>query len=102
MGYSFTKAAGDVLDTFKGEYEMSNTWHYKGFDYFWEHGPEHADGRITGTVWKFVTPTAVIRVGSFRIDADGRIARAPYGLRAHLHPVPIDEAPLIRYTFTVV
>jgi hypothetical protein len=39
---------------------------------------EHADGAITGSVWKYVDAEKRVRkAGSFRIDGDGSVDRFP-------------------------
>lgn len=89
MGYSATAKAMKVLDTFKSDTGMSNTWIRDGVAHFFEIGRENADGSITGTVWRgtFGDVRAMgyaYRQGSFKIDADGHILRAPAGMRQHL------------------
>lgn len=45
---------------------------------FWEISrKEHADGAITGTVWKAVDADHVIKSGSFKISPEGKIVRFP-------------------------
>lgn len=58
-------------------------------DYFWEVSHvEHADGRITGSIWKMLPDCRAKRVGALRIAANGRLEVAPRSLRAvvaHYH-----------------
>jgi hypothetical protein len=48
---------------------------------------QHNDGAMTGSVWRLLTTNAETGVstcqkaGSWRIDADGTVARYPVGLR---------------------
>lgn len=94
MGYSYTAAAGKTYDLWEdacrlnGGHNSSNTWSDLGRTYFYERGRENDDGAITGTVFKFtgssnsiVTGTAR-RIGSFRINADGTVERAPRFLKS--------------------
>lgn len=72
-----------------------NTWKdAKGVEYFWELArTEHADGAITGTVWRFLTtgPNTqsaaryAKRSGSFCIEGDGAVTRAPKFLKGASH-----------------
>ena len=80
MGYSCTAKAAMVLDTFHGGGEVSNTWTWKGTEYFYEQGRENQDGAITGTIWSM----SGRRKGSFRISPDGIVERAPHGMRTCL------------------
>lgn len=83
MGYSAAAAAFDTLNTFDnhGTDRSGNVWEYNGSRYFFERGRENSDGAITGTIFRFVGTDSAVRVGSFRINPDGTIARAPFGLR---------------------
>ena len=76
MGYSATAKACMVLDTFKGGDKSSNVWAWKGHRYMYERGRENADGAITGSVIRMDGK----RCGSFRIDPDGQVIRAPHGM----------------------
>jgi hypothetical protein len=111
MGWSCTKAASDVMQAWsnacRAQTGTSNTYTVGNDTYFFEVSrTEHADGAITGSVMKKVaapTPTKVVTVpsmveqalgiaqsesfwarkaGSFRINGDGTIARAPAFLKA--------------------
>ena len=84
MGYSCAAKADYVLNTFRGDGESSNTWRGPdGREYFYEVGRENRDGAITGSVWCMDG----YRKGSFRIARDGRIERAPCGLKDRLSEV---------------
>jgi hypothetical protein len=86
MGYSCALAADVVLDELSliiqrkieatGVKAPTNRLPGGGF---WEIGRENADGSITGTCWKpwKPDPSKVVRGGSFKIAADGRIVRFP-------------------------
>jgi len=86
MGWSCARDAGRTLDAFsKACIENSgsqNTWKdAQGRSYFFETSrTEHHDGAITGTVWRVVGGLCR-RSGSFRIEADGRVSRAPRFLK---------------------
>ena len=82
MGWSCTAKAGFTLDgiskTFQGS---SNTWNTEKGNFFFETGRENEDGAITGQVWKMINWQGQERCkqsGSFRIEADGTIARFPH------------------------
>lgn len=60
----------------------SNMWVDGDKKFFYEASrTEHRDGAITGVIWKFVDETHVVKVGTFRINGDGTIARAPAFLK---------------------
>jgi len=79
MGYSMTAKAGNALRTLFAENPYSNLWEKEGTKFFYEIGQEHADGRMTGSIYKInpVNGTAS-RVGSFHIRADGHIQSWPH------------------------
>lgn len=82
MGWSCTAAAGLTLDAIKEHFtregiETGNGIKGKGWTGFWETGPEHEDGAITGSIFKDTGAGYCRRVGSFRIEPDGRISRFP-------------------------
>jgi hypothetical protein len=59
-----------------------NTFDQNGRKYFWELSRrEHDDGAITGTIFELTMWNEARRVGSFRINGDGSVARAPRFLR---------------------
>lgn len=80
MGYSAAAAAISVLNTFTTEDATSNTWTYSGKSYFYEVGKENRDGAVTGSVWRVFSDGRAERAGSFRIEPNGAITRAPFGL----------------------
>lgn len=110
MGWSCTKAASDVARKWSeacvASTGSSNTYKVGNERYFFEiSNKEHADGAITGTIMRIVpapashramiAPTAAEmacgveaetffarKAGSFRINGDGSIARAPAFLKA--------------------
>jgi hypothetical protein len=89
MGYSCTKDAHDMLGLIRNQFgdgETSNglvmrspraNAYESGRSYFYEVGKEQADGAITGTLFLNVSDNQALRVGSFRINANGSIARFP-------------------------
>ena len=90
MGWSCTQAAGRVMEywtkTCIANSGKQNEWKEKNNIYFWEIGRENRDGAITGTIVKVFNMrpdgSSQCRVcGSFRINPDGTIKRAPTFLR---------------------
>ena len=86
MGWSCRKDAAEVSDTWVeaclAQTKSQNTFEVKGVKYFWETSrKEHGDGAITGTIWKFVDETHVNRTGTFHIEGNGTITRAPKFLK---------------------
>lgn len=106
MGYSQTVASANVSDRWTRacvqSSGMQNVWTDRGQWYMWERGREQDDGAEVGSIMRFVghpyIPTAIptrqcvqcgerdhtasaYRTGSYRIDPDGRVARAPAFLR---------------------
>jgi len=87
MGWSYAKAAGDVMDKWisacLANSGSQNTWSTSKGKYFFETSRvEHGDGAITGTVWKFRPDGIhVRRSGTIRINGDGTIERAPKFLK---------------------
>lgn len=85
MGWSCRKDAGDTMDRWTEfcvkQTGSQNTYESRGSKYFWEASrTEHADGAITGTVFKMVDENRCKRAGSFRINGDGTVARYPTGM----------------------
>jgi hypothetical protein len=60
-----------------------NTYVANGKKYFWEIGRENRDGAITGTIWKYQPGDngLVRRSGTFRIEGNGEVERAPKFLK---------------------
>jgi hypothetical protein len=80
MGYSCTKDASDMLGYIRNQFgdgKTSNGLVIRGESYFYEIGKEQTDGAITGTLFMNTLPGSCRKVGSFRINADGTIARFP-------------------------
>ena len=91
MGYSAATAAFNTIENILAmkKSTMSNVFcDWRNRMVFWERGKEHADGAMTGTVYRSKLPNdpagtnGVVRIGSFRIEPSGRIDRFP-GLTAH-------------------
>lgn len=87
MGYSCAAKASYVQDAMmellqvndaRPENEKtSNGWQIDGKTYFCERGRENSDGSITGSVYGpwAQDPTRCIKVGSFKVDGDGKVVR---------------------------
>ena len=87
MGWSCAKAAAETMDSWVDacvkQTGSQNVFAANGKRYFWEvSNREYRDGAITGTVFAFVGESEARQVGSFRIDGDGKVVRAPKGLLA--------------------
>ena len=82
MGWSCTAKAGLTLDGIsKAFQDSSNTWNTEKGTFFFETGRENEDGAITGQVWKMIVwndENRCKRVGSFKIEPDGKINRFPH------------------------
>ena len=92
MGWSHSAKAGKVLEAWQNACAnstgTSNTWKDNGKEFFFEtSNKEHSDGAITGSIQRlensgsddcrrFAYPN-----GSFRIEGDGTISRAPAFLK---------------------
>jgi len=99
MGWSCRQDAGRVMDVWTAacvaQTGSQNTYTMKGAEFFWEVSrTEHADGAITGSILKTVRKPTVdelakepylagwsVRAGTFRIEGDGTVARAPKFLK---------------------
>jgi hypothetical protein len=92
MGWSCGAAASNVLKAWSDKCAvnsgMSNVWSAGGKKYFFETSrTEHNDGAITGKIMKQVSEEQpdgsyfAKSVGSFRIEGDGTITRAPKFLK---------------------
>ena len=98
MGYSCTAIAGMVLDELISILQenlpnvlelpvnipsntwVSNTWvdRHKKFEFFYEFGKEHEDGRITGTIHRGkIYNNSYFRYGSVLISSKGKVIRFP-------------------------
>lgn len=58
-----------------------NVYEANGNRYFWETSREQPDGAITGKIMRFVGVDSCRPSGTFRIEPDGSIARAPKFLK---------------------
>jgi hypothetical protein len=94
MGWSCRKEASDTMrawsDACHASSGSSNVWKSAdGSEFFFEVSrKEHDDGAITGSIIALGAPSGPDgarygrKAGSFRIDPDGRVARAPAFLKA--------------------
>lgn len=88
MGWSYARAAGKTMDLWQNACRKNcgsqNKWQEaNGKTYFFENSRiEHPDGAITGSIYLIhQMGDRCHRVGSFRIEPNGRISRAPKFLR---------------------
>ena len=86
MGWSCRREAGNVLNAWMNaclkQTNSQNTFEDKGKKYFFETSrTEHSDGAITGCIWKFVSEDRVKPAGTFRIEGNGTVTRAPAFLK---------------------
>jgi hypothetical protein len=96
MGWSCTASASRVLDRWTkaciDSTGSQNTWRELSTDieYFWETSrTEHSDGAITGRIFKMIRMGNLVNPnenycrpsGTFRIEGDGTITRAPKFLK---------------------
>ncbi len=80
MGYSCTKDASDMLGLLRHSFSdgvTGNGLAIGGKTYFYEIGEEHADGRITGTLFENIDENSARNVGRFCIHPTGVIVRFP-------------------------
>lgn len=82
MGWSCNADAARTLDRWTARCiestGSSNIWESPNGRFFIELSrEEHDDGAITGSVWRMVDEKRCQRVGSFRINGDGTVARGP-------------------------
>ena len=81
MGYSCTAAANDVIkkwvEACVASTGCSNTWREGSKEFFFEVDREQSDGAVTGSVYKTVDEDRCQRSGTFRVDPDGAVVRAP-------------------------
>ena len=79
MGWSCTQEADNTLRKIQTLYMgNSNYWMYKGKNFFFEIGREQEDGSITGSVFQDISSDTCKKVGSIKIDPDGKIIRFPH------------------------
>ena len=86
MGWSYAARAGWVMDAWTkaclDSTGIQNVFEANGQRYMWEHSrKEHGDGAITGRIWRFLPDERITPNGSFRIEGDGSITRAPAFLK---------------------
>ena len=85
MGWSCTAKADEVLQAWSlGCYASTNTnnvWTARGKRYFYEVGRENRDGSITGIILENISGNACRKVGTFRIEPDGKVFRGPKMLK---------------------
>lgn len=92
MGFSYRTDAGRVEKAWqegcRAQTGSSNTFEDKGVRYFYELSRrDQPDGGICGTIWKSVPPPVgkdgdyYSKVGTFKIDGNGNIVRAPRKLK---------------------
>lgn len=82
MGWSCTAKASlverAITETIKAKFPAISGSNSLPDGGFWEISrKEHADGAITGTVWKSVGENLVTKSGSFKISPEGKIVRFP-------------------------
>lgn len=91
MGWSCRAEAGNTMDRWvaacRAQTGSQNAYEFKGRRYFWElSNTEHADGAISGEIYVI---TEVVdkdtfyshQVGTFFIEPDGHVSRAPSFLK---------------------
>ena len=91
MGKSYTREAHDIFNDWRhiclASTNIQNVYEVDGNRYTLELSRrQHADCRITGTVWRLLSTNAdgvstCTSAGSFSISADGKTVRYPVGLR---------------------
>ncbi len=103
MGWSCRAEAAHVLDAWDTACRLqtatSNTFTSGGNKYFYERSnTEHGDDAITGVIYKYVDESRVRKSGTFRIEGDGTVTRAPAFLKS-VKVKPYERRPLIRFEF---
>ena len=89
MGYSCTAKAHEALRRVMEVLQargyglrhdgrlLANGWKTSRGEHFYEIGREHLDGAMTGPVFRVLRNGRASRIGSFRIEPDGKIRRFP-------------------------
>lgn len=82
MGWSCSKAAGNVTDSWQKKCRLStgsaNTFVVKRVKYFFDiSSEEYDDGSITGELLMCLTQDRCRKIGNFRIDGKGTLVEAP-------------------------
>lgn len=81
MGWSCTAAASLTLDALGALVSRDSKHGSNGigdWGFFETSRVEHADGAITGSVFRMVDAAHCRRAGGFRIEPDGKVARFPH------------------------
>ena len=79
--YSLESITRQLQERGKDSIDSQTGWKYKGSEYFYECGREHADGSITGAIWKKAEISGdkfdhfIRRAGSLKIAGNGEIIR---------------------------
>ena len=86
MGWSCRADASKTLDAWSKicleQTKVQNTFIQGKDKFFFETSRrEHADGAITGTIYKFLPNNMSKRSGSFRIEGSGEVTRGPKSLK---------------------
>ena len=89
MGWSCRQDAYNTMKQWeqhcREQTNSSNSYKVGEQSYFFEASrTEHADGAITGAAWKMLPNGRARKSGSFRIEGDGTVKRAPAGLVASM------------------
>lgn len=82
MGWSCSQVADNVLERWKErcikDTGSSNVYKVGNKRYFYQLSQkEYCDGSITGTIYHWIDEKSCRKVGSFRINGNGTIARGP-------------------------
>lgn len=82
MGYSYTDAAGKVLDAWSNacrkQTNSSNDFIHGDCRYFFEESREdQSDGGIVGEVFRKLNANNCVSIGIFRVRGDGTIDHMP-------------------------
>ena len=88
MGWSCNRDAMNTMDIWTAACRENsgsqNQWTDKNGTFFFEHSrTEHDDGAITGSIFKNTDGINCKKNGTFRINGDGTVARAPKFLKAN-------------------
>ena len=94
MGWSCRADAANTMDRWTefciAQSGSQNTFKANGHTYFWEASrTEHSDGAITGSVHKMLPGGLCRKSGTFRIEGNGQVTRAPACLAELGAPDPI-------------
>ena len=86
MGWSYGAKAGLVMQAWMEacllSTDMQNVFIVGDNKYMFEASRrEHRDGSITGSIWRFLPNDKITRSGTFRIEGDGTVSRAPSFLK---------------------